>query len=64
MAEKGKPAKKKSGYSLKNVYEISGDKITRKNKFCPKCGQGTFLGLHKDRLVCGKCRYVEYVKKV
>lgn len=45
------------------LYEISGDKIIRKNKNCPKCGIGVFLANHRDRLSCGKCGYMEYVKK-
>ena len=32
------------------LYQSSGDKTERKNKFCPKCGEGTFLANHKDRL--------------
>ncbi|MBI4981340.1 30S ribosomal protein S27ae [Candidatus Woesearchaeota archaeon] len=36
--------------------------ISRNNHSCPKCGSGVFMGKHKDRLVCGKCRYVEFVK--
>ncbi len=54
---------KKEGKKLSNLYNVSGDKVERKNRFCPKCGPGTFLGKHKDRVVCGKCKYVEFVKK-
>jgi len=63
-ASKGGAAAKggKKEKPLSALYTISGDKITRNNRMCPKCGQGTFLGRHKDRLVCGKCKYVEYVK--
>jgi len=43
-------------------YSVEGDKISRKGKSCPKCGAGTFLAEHKDRLYCGSCKYVE-VKK-
>ena len=39
------------------------DKTTRKNKSCPKCGPGVFLAKHKDRLVCGKCHYMESSSK-
>ena len=67
---KGKPtarggAKKgavKKTKPLSALYNASGDKIVRNNRFCPKCGTGTFMGKHKDRLVCGKCKYVEYTK--
>jgi len=60
---KGGPVKKKAGRKLSSLYTISGDKAQKKNKFCPKCGPGMFLGQHKDRVVCGKCAYVEFVKK-
>lgn len=58
-----KPKVRKPGKKLGLLYTISGDKLDRKNKHCPKCGRGTFLGKHKDRWVCGKCGYVEYVSK-
>ncbi|MAG73198.1 30S ribosomal protein S27ae [archaeon] len=63
--KKKKPAEKakKEGKKLSALYEISGDSITRKNKTCPKCGPGMFMGKHKDRVVCGSCQYVEYTKK-
>jgi ubiquitin-small subunit ribosomal protein S27Ae len=51
---------KKEGKKQSALYEISGDTIKRKNLTCPKCGPGVFLGKHKDRVVCGQCRYVEY----
>ena len=50
---------KKEGKKQSALYEISGDTIKRKNMSCPKCGPGVFLGKHKDRIVCGKCRYAE-----
>ena len=53
MAKKKRKLKKSS-----KRYELY-DKTTRKNKFCPKCGAGIFLAQHKDRLVCGKCQYME-----
>lgn len=61
--KKSAPAKKKQGKSLGSLYTITGDKIQRKNKTCPKCGPGMFLAQHKDRVVCGKCFYVEFGKK-
>ena len=59
---KGGAVKKKKAKPLSSLYTITGDKIVRNNRSCPKCGTGTFLGKHKDRLVCGKCKYVEFVK--
>jgi len=40
-------------------YEISGGALKRKNRTCPKCGEGVFLAEHKDRFYCGKCGYTE-----
>jgi len=42
-------------------YEIKDGKVERK-AYCPKCGPGIFLALHKDRQTCGKCGY-SVVKK-
>lgn len=70
MAKKGgakkdskkKPAEKKKKVTRKlyTMYLVEGDKIIKKNKSCPKCGPGFFLGNHKDRIVCGKCGYSEF----
>ncbi len=57
--QKGAPAKKGK---VKGRYKLY-DKGTAKNRSCPKCGPGFLLGSHKDRLVCGKCQYVEIVAK-
>jgi len=50
---KQKQKLKKSSY-----YDTSGE-LKRKNKFCPKCGPGTFMANHKDRSHCGNCGYTE-----
>lgn len=61
MAKEAKP-KNKSPSKRWTKYKISGDTLT-KEKSCPKCGEGTFLAKHKDRLYCGKCHYVEMQKQ-
>ncbi|MGM5483980.1 MAG: 30S ribosomal protein S27ae [Nanobdellota archaeon] len=45
--------------NISSNYKVEGDKLTRNNDFCPKCGPGFFLANHKDRKVCGKCGYVQ-----
>jgi ubiquitin-small subunit ribosomal protein S27Ae len=55
---KNKPTSKKYSH-----YSISGDKITRNRKSCPRCGPGTFLADNKKRLYCGKCHYTEFLEK-
>ena len=47
-----------------NLYDVSGNKITRKNKSCPKCGAGFFLANNKNRTYCGNCHYTEFTSKV
>lgn len=49
-------------YSPKGYYKISGDKLERTKRTCPKCGDGVFLAEHKDRKSCGKCGYTEFKK--
>ncbi len=58
-----KPKTKKPASKIFNVYEVSGSGLKRKNKFCPKCGQGFFMAQHKDRVTCGNCHYTEFSSK-
>jgi small subunit ribosomal protein S27Ae len=58
--DKGKKEKvKKPASKVSDVFEVSGETLKRKNKACPKCGPGTFMANHKDRITCGKCGYTE-----
>jgi len=52
----------KGAECVSKFYEIKGDKVIRKRKFCPRCGEGVFLAEHKDRRTCGKCGYTEFKK--
>jgi small subunit ribosomal protein S27Ae len=45
------------------MFEISGTNVDRKNKYCPKCGEGVFMAEHENRRSCGKCGYSEFKKK-
>ena len=58
MAKK-KDLKPKRSVKPHELYDIKGDSAERKRKTCPKCGPGTFLAKHKDRVTCGKCHYME-----
>ena len=62
VAGASKGGAKKTCKKINAPYNNSGEKIERKNRFCPKCGPGTFMGVHSNRLVCGKCAYVEIKK--
>ncbi len=55
-----KPKKRKHTYTY---YKIEGNKVTRTNRTCPKCGEGYFLAEHKDRWTCGHCGYTEFKDK-
>lgn len=48
--------------AYKDAFKVEGGKINRP-KSCVKCGPGYLLAAHKNRLVCGKCRYVEFKKE-
>jgi len=54
---KGKPVQ------IYKLYSVEGSSVKRLRKPCPKCGNGTFLAQHKNRLTCGKCGYTEYISK-
>jgi ubiquitin-small subunit ribosomal protein S27Ae len=60
--QKKSKVKKRTSNKWK-AYTISGSTLTRNLKSCPKCGEGVFLGKHKDRLSCGKCGYTEFTRK-
>lgn len=56
------PAKKAKSYSVKGLYEVSGDTMKRLNQTCPKCGPSFYLAEHANRRTCGKCGYTEFKK--
>lgn len=62
-AGKKKDASKPKSVSKKDAYKVNGDKAERIKPTCPKCGPGTFMATHKDRVSCGKCGYTEFKKK-
>ncbi|HJJ99548.1 MAG TPA: 30S ribosomal protein S27ae [Methanocorpusculum sp.] len=56
-------AKKAAKESQKRggLYSVDGQgKATTTHRNCPRCGQGVFMGEHKDRFACGKCGYTEF----
>lgn len=61
--KKGAKVKKGKSFQVHKLYQVSGDKVQRKNRSCPKCGAGVFLAEHKDRASCGKCHYTEMKRK-
>lgn len=63
MAAKDAKAGKKKSKGRWKLYQVSGNKLERKNKSCPKCGSGTFMAKHANRATCGTCRYTEFSGK-
>ncbi|MDP2749978.1 MAG: 30S ribosomal protein S27ae [Nanoarchaeota archaeon] len=60
-AKKSAPAQKKGKVmSVYKLYSTQGGKLERKNPTCPKCGDGVFMAVHKDRKSCGKCGFTEF----
>ena len=57
--ERPKSKKKHAKVQVWKLYKVEGDKLTRKNEYCPRCGAGTFLASYKNRKYCGKCSFSE-----
>ncbi|WXG45034.1 MAG: 30S ribosomal protein S27ae [Promethearchaeati archaeon SRVP18_Atabeyarchaeia-1] len=63
-AEEAAKKKKKKAVKASSYYKIAdGGALQRKLRSCPRCGPGTFLAEHYDRISCGKCGYSEYKRK-
>jgi len=61
-AKKGAGKEKKAPGAARSriiLYKVSGEKLERNSRFCPKCGPGIFMANHKDRYTCGQCKYME-----
>jgi len=58
-----KAAAPKAAIKKSSAYQVDGNTVTRTKQFCPKCGPGTFMAVHKDRVSCGCCGYTEFTKK-
>ena len=64
VVKKGKKKRKARQPSERwKKYKISGDKVERTAKFCPRCGPGVFLAEAKGRIFCGRCHYTEFKTK-
>ena len=61
--KKNATKEKKPAYKYASSLEVTGDSVKRKNKSCPKCGQGYIMANHKTRWTCGKCGYMEKQQK-
>jgi len=60
MADKNQA---KGEVAVYKFYKVQGDKLIRDKRDCPRCGKGTFMAEHKDRLTCGKCGFTEFTHK-
>ncbi|MBI4017530.1 MAG: 30S ribosomal protein S27ae [Candidatus Aenigmarchaeota archaeon] len=60
---KKKPSKSKHKHiQIWKKYKVVGGKAERPVS-CPRCGAGTFLAKHKDRVTCGRCKFSEITLK-
>lgn len=60
-AEEAAKKKKKKAVRVSSYYKTTdGGALQRKLRSCPRCGPGTFLAEHYDRISCGKCGYAEF----
>ncbi len=64
VVRKGKRIRKGRKHVSVKVYKFYdlSKGIQRKKKPCPRCGPGTFLADHKNRIYCGRCGYTEFLK--
>lgn len=60
MAKIVKKGKKKRKDHKPSKRWTKYDAGKAKQRFCPRCGPGIFLAIHKGRLFCGKCHYTEF----
>ncbi len=62
------PKKPVSKSKHKNVqrwrkFKVEGNRIAVQGEYCPRCGEGVFLAIHKNRKTCGKCGYSEIISQ-
>lgn len=62
MPEGKRELKNHSPSKVYEKYEVKDSSLSRK-PYCPRCGPASFLAVHKDRVFCGKCHYVEMKSK-
>lgn len=60
--KKARSGRKHSKVELKKFFTVKDGKLERSGKYCPRCGVGTFLAVHKKRDYCGRCGYTEFHK--
>lgn len=61
--KKRRTGRKHESLKIWNYYEVKEGGVTRKRNPCPRCGPGTFLSEHKNRLYCGRCGYTQFERK-
>ena len=54
----------KAKVAKSKLYRLEEGKLQRLRSTCPRCGPGTFMANHGNRLTCGKCGYVEFKSSV
>jgi small subunit ribosomal protein S27Ae len=59
---KKRTGRKHQSLKVWEYYEVEGESVKRKRNPCPRCGPGTMLSEHKNRLYCGRCGYTQIQK--
>ena len=52
--------RKGSSPNVYKYYKIDGEKISKTQNICNRCGKGVFMSEHKNRKTCGKCGLTEF----
>ncbi len=55
--------KKGQNTNVWKYYKVEGEQAKKLKKECSRCGNGVFMGEHKDRITCGRCGYTEFKSK-
>lgn len=58
--KKERKGRKHESVKIWQKYDTKGSEVSRKNKFCPRCGSGVWLSNQKNRSYCGKCGYTSF----
>ena len=57
---KEKKPKKPRNKNKGPLWALEGDRVMRKRRPCPKCGNGVYMAEHYDRMHCGSCGYTMF----
>ncbi len=62
-AEKKREKKHKEEKGVHAMYKVEGEKCSKAQPTCERCGPGYFMADHHDRFTCGHCGFTRYKQK-